>query len=78
MGGLSYRESTVFLTYRTLHVLSFMIIEKRLTVLKTSQNEREFKTILDSEFHAIDSGFKVLGTWDLDSGFQSLVEFRIP
>ena len=43
---------------------------------------RESKTVLDSGFHAIDSGFQVLkpvfvslvsGTWILDSRFQSLV-----
>ena len=42
----------------------------------------EFKTVLDSGFHAVDSRFQVLDSnlcqWNLDSGFQSLVEFRIP
>ena len=51
-----------------------MIIEKRLTVLKTSQNERESKTILDSEFHAIDSGFQVLDSKSFSVGLG----FRIP
>ena len=33
---------------------------------------------LDSGFHAVDSGFQVLCRWNLDSGFQSLISFRIP
>ena len=28
---------------------------------------REFKKVLDSVFHAVDSGFSVSGTWILDS-----------
>ena len=40
------------------------------------------KTILDSGFHAMDSSpetvFRILCQWNLDSGFQSLVGFRIP
>ena len=40
------------------------------------------KTVLDSGFHAVDSGFQVLDSslcqWNLDSGFQCLVGFRIP
>ena len=40
------------------------------------------KTVLDSGFHPMDSGFQVLDfgpcQWNLDSGFQSLVGFRIP
>ena len=41
---------------------------------------RESKTILDSGFHSVDSGFQVLDSsqWNLDSGFQLLVGFRIP
>ena len=43
---------------------------------------RESKTVLDSAFHAVDSWFQVLDSslflWNLDSGFQSLVGFRIP
>ena len=40
------------------------------------------KTVLDSGFHAVDSGLQILDSslceWNLDSGFQSLVGFRIP
>ena len=38
--------------------------------------------VLDSGLHAVDSGFQVLDSsfcrWNLNSGFQSLVEFRTP
>ena len=37
---------------------------------------REFKTVLDSGFHALDSRFFVSGTWI--PGFQLLVGFQIP
>lgn len=41
----------------------------------------ESKTVLDSGFHVKDSGFQVLDSSlyqrNLDSGFQSLVRFRI-
>ena len=47
-----------------------------------SPNVRESKTVLDSGFHAVDSTFQLLDSslcqWNLDSGFQSLVGFRIP
>ena len=43
---------------------------------------REHKTVLDSGFHAVDSGIQVLNAsfcrWNLDSRFQLLVGFRIP
>ena len=43
---------------------------------------REPRTVLDPGFHALDSGFQVLDSsicqWNLDSGFQSFVGFRIP
>ena len=43
---------------------------------------REPKTVLDSGFHAVDSGIQVLNAslcqWNLDSRFQLLVGFRIP
>ena len=43
---------------------------------------RESRTVLDSGFHAVDSGFQLLDSslcqWNLDSGFHSLVGFRIP
>ena len=42
---------------------------------------RESKTVLDSGFCAVDSGFQVLRSglfqWNLDSGFRWLVGFRI-
>ena len=44
---------------------------------------REIQRVLDSGFHTVDSesqvldsGFFIIGTWN--SGFQSLVGFRIP
>ena len=47
-----------------------------------SPRARESKTVLDSGFHTVDSGFQVLDSslcqWNLDSGFQLLVWFRIP
>ena len=45
-----------------------------------SLHVRESKTVLDSGFHTVDSGFQVLDSsvCHLDSGFQSLVGFRIP
>ena len=43
---------------------------------------RESRTVLVSGFHAVDSGFQLLDSslcqWNLDSGFHSLVGFRIP
>ena len=43
---------------------------------------RESKTVLDSGFYAVDSGFQVRDSsccqWNLGSEFQSLVGFRIP
>ena len=45
---------------------------------------RKSKTVLGSEFHAVDSGFQILAIdsslyqWNLDFGFQSLVRFRVP
>ena len=42
---------------------------------------RESQTVLDSGFHVVDSGSQALdsslGQLNLDSGFQSLVGFRI-
>ena len=42
----------------------------------------ESKTVLESEFHAVDSGFQLLDSrsfsMKLDSGFQLSVTFRIP
>ena len=40
-------------------------------------NVRESKTVLDSGFHAMYSGFRILCLWKLDPGFRSL-GFRIP
>ena len=43
-------------------------------------HERESKTVLDSGFYSADSGFQVISIfcqWNLDSGFQSVVGFRI-
>ena len=60
-----------------------LFLNGRLCSTKTlSPHVRESKTSWDSWFHAVDSGFQVLdsslGQWNLDSGFQSLVGFRIP
>ena len=48
----------------------------------TSPYVSESETVLDSGFHAVDSWFQVLDSglchWNLDSGFQRLVGFRIP
>ena len=50
--------------------------------LLVSPRARESKTVLDSVFHAVDSGFQLLdpslSQWNLESGFQSLVGFGIP
>lgn len=47
-----------------------------------SPHIRESITVLDSGFHAVDSGFQVLDSWichwNLDPGFQSWMWFRIP
>ena len=45
-----------------------------------SSHVRESRMVLDSEFHAVDSGFQVLysSVCQQDSGFQSLVGFWIP
>ena len=54
----------------------------RRSVGHVSPHVRESKTVLDSGFHAVDFGFQLLDSslcrWNLDSGFQSLVGFRIP
>jgi len=47
-----------------------------------SPHVRKSKIDLDSGFHAVDSGLQVLDSgfffkWNLDSGFQSLMEFQI-
>ena len=51
-------------------------------MIEDSPNVRESKTVLDSGFHAVDSGLTVLDfslcQWNMDFGFQSLVGFRIP
>ena len=51
-----------------------------LTINKPSSSSS--KTFLDFEFHAVDSRFRHWipdhCQWNLDSGFQSLVGFRIP
>ena len=35
-----------------------------------SPHVRETKTVLDSGFHAVDSGFQISCQWTLDSGFH--------
>ena len=48
--------------------------------MKDSPHARESRTVLDSGFHAVDSGFQVLDAclflWNLDSGFQSLWTYQ--
>ena len=52
-------------------------IESENGLLLESPHVKESKTVLDSRFHAMDSGFQVLVSslckWNLESGFQSLV-----
>ena len=44
-----------------------------------SPHVKKAKTVLDSGFHAMDSpGILILRQWNLDSGYQSLLWFRIP
>ena len=45
-----------------------------------SSHIRESKTVLDSGFWIPHSVFRIQGLcqWNLDSGFQSLIGFRIP
>ena len=49
--------------------------------MQLSLHVRESKTVLDSGFHTVDSGFQVLDPslcqWNLESGFQLFVGFRI-
>ena len=49
--------------------------------MQLSLHVRESKTVLDSGFHTVDSGFQVLDSslcqWNLESGFQLFVGFRI-
>ena len=53
-----------------------LFLNGRLCSTKTlSPHVRESKTSWDSGFQVLDSS---LGQWNLDSGFQSLVGFRIP
>ena len=48
--------------------------------MKDSRHARESRTVLDSGFHPVDSGFQVLDAcpflWNLDSGFQSLWTYQ--
>ena len=46
-------------------------------ILLRVPNVRESKIVLDSGFHAMYSGFRILCLWKLDPGFRSL-GFRIP
>ena len=49
--------------------------------MQLSLHVRESKTVLDSGFHTVDSVFQVLDSslcqWNLESGFQLFVGFRI-
>ena len=52
----------------------------RFSVRKTKDLKRRLdpRTVLDSGFHAVDSGFQELCRWNMDSAFQLLEGFRIP
>ena len=70
---------------KNIYILRFgrLFLNGRLYSTTTlSPHVRESKTSWDAGFHAVDSGFQVLDSslcqWNLDSGFQSLVGFRIP
>ena len=62
---------------------SFLSYFKTLSIAPDpwSPHLRGSKTVLDSGFHSVDSGFQVLESshcqWNLDSGFELLVGFRI-
>ena len=51
-------------------------------IYHSSPNVRESRAVLDSGFHAVDSRFHGVDSglcqWNVDSGLQSLVRFRIP
>ena len=50
-------------------------------LMQLSLHVKESKTVLDSGFHTVDSGFQVLDSslcqWNLDSGFQLFTGFQI-
>ena len=66
-----------------LHYETYLLVDVRscrgwnifLCSSKGLPHVRESKTVLDSGFHTVDSS---LCQWNLDSGFHSLVGFRIP
>ena len=62
-------------------ILYWKILRENRKFLLCPRHVREFKTVLDSGCHAVESGFQVLDPklcqWNLDSGFPSLVGFRI-
>ena len=83
----------IMIIYKSLISLNIILFEKLLQKLlfrylfsvsltSDSRHVRESKTVLDPGFHAVDSRFQVLDftlfQWNLDSGFQSFVGFRIP
>ena len=64
-------------------ILALFALPSTSTMSLVSSHVRESRTVLDSGFHAVDSGFQLLDSldlcqWNLDSGFQLLVGFRIP
>ena len=67
----------VFILELTIGILAFVYSNKVhndvFCFTNISSRVREFKTVLDSGFHVVDSSLL-----SVDSGFQSLVGFQIP
>ena len=64
-------KSIFFATTTTIHISG---------LIKVSPHVRESKTVLDSGFHAVDSGFQLLGSrsYTVELGFQIPIVSGIP